>query len=265
MAHVNKTHPMFVVAAAAVTAFSLTGIAVLGGWLPLRSAPATPGVALPMASSPAASTGAASTTQQSVAAPQGAPAATTAATTAATEPKHRPIAHAATPRPATRQAASHEETGGTTAPAAGATRVSTPAPANDNGIYVESARPTNSQTPAATQPQTVCNECGTVESVREIGQPGEGSWIGSVAGGVLGGLLGNQVGRGNGKTLATVAGAVGGAFAGREVEKHVRTDKQYQVTVRFDDGSVRSYTETSEPAVRSGDRVRASGNRLDPL
>lgn len=258
MSEIRSTHPMFIVAAAAVTAFSLTGVAVLGGWLPRHNTETSP---LPVAASAPAAT----TTQQlRAAATLNVP----AGTTVTVEPKHH-----ATTRPAIRSTAvTHEPAAEKSAsatvtamPATGTTRVSSPAPTNDNGIYVESARPSNAPSAPVAQSQAVCNECGTVESVRETSQPSEGSWIGSVAGGVIGGLLGNQVGRGNGKTLATVAGAVGGAFAGREVEKHVRTDKQYQVTVRFDDGNVRAYTETSEPILKNGDRVRASGNRLDPM
>jgi len=245
----RKTHPMIIAAAVSVTALSLTGVAALAGWLPQHGSTAAAPVA-PLAAALPAENATASTVQKTegpatLAIPSG--------SRITVEPK------ASAPRQArseTRRVAAAPQD-------SGYTRVSQPV--NDNGIYVENARPAPVQTQNAPQPYGQQAECGTVESVREIGQPGEGSWIGSVAGGVLGGLLGNQVGRGNGKTLATVAGAVGGAFAGREVEKHVRTDKQYQVTVRFDDGSVRSYTETSEPAVRSGDRVRASGNRLDPL
>jgi len=77
-----------------------------------------------------------------------------------------------------------------------------------------------------------------------------------VAGGVLGAILGNQIGGGNGKKVMAVAGAAGGAFAGHEVEKRMRGETQYEVTVRFDDGRTRTYTETQPTQLQDGDRVR---------
>jgi outer membrane lipoprotein SlyB len=139
----------------------------------------------------------------------------------------------------------------------GTRRVST----NDAGIDVIPSRP--APVPAAVTPP-VCRECGTVENVHEVASQGEGSGLGAIAGGVLGGVLGHQVGRGTGKDLATIAGAVGGAFAGNQVEKNVRSNKQYEVAVRFDDGSVRSYT-ISNTAWHTGDRVRLSNGSLTPL
>ena len=223
METMRSTHPMYVVAAASVTALSLTGIAVLGGWLPLKADNAPLSARTPPALV------------------QPAPAhSRTDAVKAARVTDHA----AARPRPASRQIADD-----TPLPETRST-----VPVSDAGIYAERASRTG-----------VCTTCGTIESVREVAQPGEGSWIGSVAGGVVGGLLGNQIGRGNGRALATVAGAVGGAFAGREVEKHVRTDRQYEITVRFDDGSVRTFTDAQAPAWRSGDRVRLDNGQLNGI
>ena len=129
----------------------------------------------------------------------------------------------------------------------GYTRVSQPV--NDNGIYVENARPATApprsgaeHAAAHGQQPAICNECGTVESVREISNKGEGTGLGAVAGGVLGGLLGSQIGGGNGKKAMAVVGAAGGAFAGHEVEKRMRGETLYEITVRFDDGRTRTYT-----------------------
>ena len=66
------------------------------------------------------------------------------------------------------------------------------------------------------------------------------SGVGAVAGGVVGGLLGHQVGGGNGKKAMTVIGAVGGGVAGHEIEKQARATTVYKVTVRMDDGSLRT-------------------------
>ncbi|WP_283148087.1 glycine zipper 2TM domain-containing protein [Silvimonas soli] len=108
----------------------------------------------------------------------------------------------------------------------------------------------------------VCAVCGRVASVQTVTQEGKSSGGGAVAGGVVGGLLGNQVGNGRGRTVATVVGAVGGALAGNTVEKHVRTETDYQVHVQFDDGNSRTYTYKEKPAFVAGDRVRASGETL---
>ena len=76
----------------------------------------------------------------------------------------------------------------------------------------------------------------------------------------FGGLAGSQVGRGNGKT-AMVVRAVGGALPATRWKAR-SCDKQYQVTVRFDDGSTRSYTETEAGQWQNGDRVRVENGQL---
>ena len=113
-----------------------------------------------------------------------------------------------------------------------------------------------SNTYSSTPAKVICNECGVVQSTREIVQPGDGGAVGIVGGAVVGGLLGNQVGKGRGKDVATVAGAVGGAIAGNEIEKRVDTTKRYEVAVRFNDGTSRVFTDTRPTAWRSGDHVR---------
>lgn len=114
--------------------------------------------------------------------------------------------------------------------------------------------PASVSTPAATA--SACRECGVIESVREIAQPGQASGVGAVAGGVAGGLLGRQLGGDRHKTAGTVIGAVGGAVAGHQVEKHVKTGKSWEIGVRMEDGSQRSVRQDSAPAWRAGERVR---------
>lgn len=114
------------------------------------------------------------------------------------------------------------------------------------------------------QPTTkvLCASCGTVETVtplqREVAPSGAGAAIGAV----LGGVLGNQVGGGDGKTLATIAGILGGGFAGNAVEKNMKKETVYEVSVRMEDGSVRRIEQSSPVAV--GARVRLEGNTLSP-
>lgn len=108
------------------------------------------------------------------------------------------------------------------------------------------------------RPAVACANCGVIEAVRAVQQKGQGSGVGAVAGGVLGGVVGNQMGKGSGKTAMTVLGAIGGGFAGNEVEKQTRTVTVYEVRVRMDDGSVRTFTQSTEPA--PGTRVEVNGH-----
>lgn len=112
------------------------------------------------------------------------------------------------------------------------------------------------------QSKASCAGCGVIQSTRVIVQPGDGGAIGIVGGAVVGGLLGNQVGGGRGKDIATVAGAVGGAVAGNEIEKRVDTTKRYEIVVRFDDGSSRTFTETNPTSWRTGDRVKVVNGEI---
>ncbi len=107
-----------------------------------------------------------------------------------------------------------------------------------------------------------CASCGVVESIQTQEVKGQGSGLGIIAGGVVGGILGNQVGAGHGRDLATVAGAVGGGFAGNEIEKNARKQVNYVVRVRMQDGSVRAITQSSQPGVVVGERVRIQHGAL---
>ena len=128
--------------------------------------------------------------------------------------------------------------------------------------------PTHAPAPTAAPHQVaaaapVCHDCGVVESVRSVTHKGEASGVGAVAGGVLGGVLGNQMGKGNGRTAMTVIGAVGGGVAGNEVEKRTKSVTVHEVTVRMDDGSVRTVEQAQAP--RTGDRVIVQGKTLKPV
>ncbi|WP_317203022.1 glycine zipper 2TM domain-containing protein [Janthinobacterium sp.] len=110
--------------------------------------------------------------------------------------------------------------------------------------------------PAPPAQNTVCGNCGVVESVREINTRADGSGVGAAGGTVVGGLLGNQVGGGHGRELATIAGAIGGAVAGNQIEGNVKAQRSYDVTVRLDNGNTRTIHQTAQPAWRAGDQVR---------
>jgi outer membrane lipoprotein SlyB len=107
---------------------------------------------------------------------------------------------------------------------------------------------------------SVCATCGKVESVTAIRQKGEGTGLGVVGGAVVGGLVGSQIGGGSGKNVATVLGVVGGGVAGNEIEKRQRATTVYQIKVRMDDGSLRTVTQSTAPAV--GQKVTLEGSTL---
>lgn len=108
---------------------------------------------------------------------------------------------------------------------------------------------------------TRCESCGVVESVRAIQVKGEGSGVGAVAGGVVGGILGNQVGGGRGRTAMTVVGAGAGAYAGHELEKNMKRGVSYEIRVRMDDHSSRTF-HSDNPQVGVGQRVTVRDGRL---
>ncbi|MBC7680983.1 MAG: glycine zipper 2TM domain-containing protein [Ferruginibacter sp.] len=108
----------------------------------------------------------------------------------------------------------------------------------------------------------VCTTCGVVESTREITTAGQGSGVGAVGGAVVGGVLGHQVGGGRGKDVATVLGALGGAFAGNQIEGQVRGSRSFEITVRLDDGSLRTVHQTEQPGWQAGDRVKVVNGTL---
>ncbi len=106
----------------------------------------------------------------------------------------------------------------------------------------------------------VCTDCGVVVAVRESKQAGQGTGVGAVAGAVIGGVVGNQMGGGRGKDAMTALGVVGGGIAGHQIEKEARAHIVYHVDVKMDDGSTRTFTQSSPFAV--GAKVRVSGNHI---
>jgi len=120
-------------------------------------------------------------------------------------------------------------------------------------------------TGAQAEGRKVCNECGTVSSVRIVEKDGDGGAAGVVAGGLAGGLLGNQVGSGSGRALATVAGAVGGAYAGKTIEGKMNKVKQWHVGVNYENGKKGTVVLGHDPQLRKGDRVRRQNGGLNRI
>lgn len=121
---------------------------------------------------------------------------------------------------------------------------------------------------AANEPVTkpaaprLCLECGVIDSIVAQDHKGAGTGLGAVGGAVVGGLIGNQVGNGRGNTAATVVGAVGGAVAGNEVEKRVKSTKDYKVSVRMDDGTYQTFNFEAAPPYTIGEKVKVVDGRL---
>jgi outer membrane lipoprotein SlyB len=120
------------------------------------------------------------------------------------------------------------------------------------------------------QPSYSQTQFGVVQSidlVRADGGAAGGSNIGmgTIAGAVVGGILGNQVGGGSGNTAATVLGAAGGAYAGHQLEKRNPSQPAgdaFKFTVRLNDGSYKSVTQSTNADIRVGDRVQIENGEV---
>lgn len=277
MENVIKTAPAVVVptlykaAAVSVIALSIAGIGALTGYLPARKADA-PQAALVAPAAAAAPLPQASTT------PLVQPAAPAAATVpAVAEPAPKPRVIRTTTRRTDemrnepRVVASPVSTHPVEVSASGTAPVAYPAPqaypaypvsSQNTQPYPQSYPSTPAPVVAQAPVRQACNSCGTIEAIREIEKPGEGSGLG-MAGGALGGaVVGKQFGNGRGRDALTILGAIGGGFAGHQVEKNMRTVKSYEVQVRMEDGSLRSIPSATQPSWRPGERVKVEGGTI---
>lgn len=107
-----------------------------------------------------------------------------------------------------------------------------------------------------------CVNCGLVDSIRTVQVDGKASGLGAVAGGVPDAVIGNQIGNNHRRDVMTALGGVDGVFAGHPIEKKVNRYTVYRVTVRMDDGSFRTLSQSHEPVVAIGSRVRVSNGAL---
>jgi len=201
----RQTHPLLIIAAIAITLFSLVGIGAVLGWIP--TSVGNPGAATsapPIAQAP----------EQPKA-----EAVTQAEPKPAVKPKPKPVVRSEPPRPAPQAA-------------------TVPPP------------------PPPVVVAAICRECAVVEEVREVEKAGTGSGAGAVGGAVVGGVIGHQVGGGRGRDVATVLGAIGGGLAGNQIEKNVKKTKEYQIIVRYEDGTKGLFTQATPPTWRTGDKVK---------
>lgn len=228
MEETRKINPLIAIAAISVILFSIVGIGVMTGLIPNSSSKSSDSTLVTDAPKPAAVETRPAATDDSKVKTE-----TTSAPKQKTANKH-PAEATAKAAPGAHPAASQ----------AAATPEST------------------AKAPEAAKPVPVCTTCGVVTGVNATKQQGEGSGLGAVAGGVVGGLLGNQIGGGTGKKIATVAGAAGGAFAGHQVEKNMKSTTHYDVTVKLDDGTVRTFPFDTQPPFQTGSRVKVVNGTL---
>ncbi|CAN7308645.1 glycine zipper 2TM domain-containing protein [Trinickia sp. LjRoot230] len=188
---------------------------------------------------------------------------------------NQPVVDSAAPAAGNQQAPSQPQQGAYAAPSQAQAEVQPqPQQLQQQQQYAQQ-QPANAQQPqpsyAQTQPYgtpppqqqaTPCATCGTVESIATVRREGHGTGIGAVGGAVAGGLVGNQFGAGTGRTAMTVLGAVGGGFAGNAVEKHLRSETNYQVRVRMENGRTRYFTYRQAPPFQQGQPVRVERGTL---
>jgi outer membrane lipoprotein SlyB len=107
-----------------------------------------------------------------------------------------------------------------------------------------------------------CVDCGRVTAITVSEKPVENATLGMVAGGVAGAVLGRQMGAGRGKDVATIAGAVGGAYAGKKIQENMGLQKNWTVSVTYNDGRNASFDFEQDPGWVVGDSVRSAGKTL---
>jgi outer membrane lipoprotein SlyB len=100
---------------------------------------------------------------------------------------------------------------------------------------------------------------GRVAQIRETVEEYRGNPAGgAVAGAVVGGVVGNALSGGHGGGLI---GAVAGAMIGADASRGQGARVYYEVTVRYDDGSLRAYAYEGQVPFRVGDEVILSSSR----
>ena len=197
----RRTHPLIIIAAIAITLFSLVGIGAVLGWIP--TSVGNPGAAsAPVALAP----------EQPAAQPE--------------EAKPAERKPAVRPRPVVKSEPPHVAARAAVAP------------------------------PPPVVVAAICRECAVVEEVREVEKAGQASGAGAVGGAVVGGVVGHQVGGGRGREIATVLGALGGGLAGNAIEKNAKKTMEYQIVIRYEDGTKGMFTQATPPSWRAGDKVK---------
>jgi outer membrane lipoprotein SlyB len=104
---------------------------------------------------------------------------------------------------------------------------------------------------------------GRVAQIAETVEAYRGDPVaGAAAGAVVGGVLGSAMTRGHGGGLF---GALAGAMIGADASRGGETRWLYDVTVRYDEGSLRTYRYQGQVPFRVGDQVVLSSRGLARL
>ena len=226
---IRRLHPLVAAAAVSVTVFSAVGVAAVTGLIPHSKGSVSEQTPLAAVEQPATPSPVAPSAPQLMPAPV--PQATSA-----------PKKHLARKAPKPTEAVAYADTPAYAPP---------PPVAQAPQVY-EAPKP-------AVKPGVL----GTVESVREVDVKGDAKGVGAVGGGVAGAVLGHNIGDHN--KLVTVLGAAGGALLGNQIEKQVRTTKQWEMAVRYDDGTTQVFKSEQAPSWHQGDRVRLYEGQLQPV
>jgi hypothetical protein len=100
---------------------------------------------------------------------------------------------------------------------------------------VRRAAADNSRATAPATAAACIEDCGVVESIHAVEVKGEGSGLG--------------------------AGA--GVYVGHQIEKNTHDSVSYQIRVRMNDGSSRTFLERAQPALAIGQKVRVTGQSVN--
>jgi len=221
----KRLHPLLTVAAVSVTLFSAVGVAAITGLIPHSKGQVNEPTPVAAVETPAPPA-----QTMPAPAPEVAPAPQPVKKHVASKPHKAPAQVAYADVPATTPPPP---------PVAQAPQYEAPKPAVKPGVL------------------------GTVESVREVEEKGDAKGVGAVGGGLAGAVLGHQLDHGS--KLVTVLGAAGGALLGNQIEKTARATKQWEMTVRYDDGTTQVFKSEQAPFWHQGDRVRLYEGKLQPV
>jgi outer membrane lipoprotein SlyB len=128
-------------------------------------------------------------------------------------------------------------------------------------VGVQSSTRTWSEPGTAPQDERVWY--GRVAQISETVEAYRGDPVaGAAAGAVIGGVLGSAMTQGHGGGLF---GAMAGAMIGADASRGGETRWFYDVTVRYDEGSLRTYRYEGQVPFRVGDQVMLSARGLSRL
>jgi outer membrane lipoprotein SlyB len=96
----------------------------------------------------------------------------------------------------------------------------------------------------------------TVEAVRHVQIAGTKSPVGALAGGAVGAIAGSSLGGGRGAAVTGILGALAGGMGGATAEEALTRQAGLEITVRLDNGEIRSITQAADESFAVGERVR---------